>query len=71
MKARVAALQKQARGPLAARGERPRLTVLLTGATGFLGKEILAQAADDRRRRGGRGGGAAGDGPRPQDEGGR
>ena len=34
---------------LKARGRNPRLHVLLTGATGFLGKEILAQAADDRR----------------------
>ena len=47
MKARVAELQKQARARLAALGKRPRLRVLLTGATGFLGKEILAQAAAD------------------------
>ena len=45
MKARVRDLQKQARARLAALGKRPRLRVLLTGATGFLGKEILAQAA--------------------------
>ena len=45
MKARVAELQKQARARLAALGKRPRLRVLLTGATGFLGKEFLAQAA--------------------------
>jgi nucleoside-diphosphate-sugar epimerase len=45
VKARVAQLQAQARERLAALGKRPRLRVLLTGATGFLGKEILAQAA--------------------------
>ena len=38
-------LQKQARAQLAALGKRPRLKVLLTGATGFVGKEFLAQAA--------------------------
>ena len=47
MKARVLDLQKEARTKLAALGKRPRLRVLLTGATGFLGKEILAQAATD------------------------
>ena len=46
VKARVAQLQKQARERLAALGKRPRLRVLLTGATGFLGKEFLAQAAE-------------------------
>jgi nucleoside-diphosphate-sugar epimerase len=45
VKTRVAALQKQARAQLAALGKRPRLKVLLTGATGFVGKELLAQAA--------------------------
>jgi len=45
IKARVAELQKQARAGLQALGKRPRLRVLLTGATGFLGKEFLAQAA--------------------------
>jgi nucleoside-diphosphate-sugar epimerase len=45
VKARVQELQKQARAQLAALGRRPRLKVLLTGATGFLGKELLAQAA--------------------------
>jgi nucleoside-diphosphate-sugar epimerase len=45
VKARVAELQKQARAQLAALGRRPRVRVLLTGATGFLGKELLAQAA--------------------------
>jgi len=45
VKARVGELQKQTRAQLAALGKRPRLRVLLTGATGFLGKEFLAQAA--------------------------
>ncbi len=45
VKARVVDLQKQARAQLAALGKRPRLRVLLTGATGFVGKEFLAQAA--------------------------
>jgi nucleoside-diphosphate-sugar epimerase len=45
VKARVGELQKQAREQLRALGRRPRLRVLLTGATGFLGKEFLAQAA--------------------------
>jgi nucleoside-diphosphate-sugar epimerase len=49
VKARVDARQKEARTSLAARGRNPRLRVLLTGATGFVGKEILAQAAADRR----------------------
>ena len=47
MKARVQDLQKQTRARLGALGKRPRLRVLLTGATGFLGKEFLAQAASD------------------------
>jgi nucleoside-diphosphate-sugar epimerase len=46
---RVRALQKDGRAMLAARGRNPKLQVLLTGATGFLGKEILVQAAADRR----------------------
>jgi nucleoside-diphosphate-sugar epimerase len=45
VKARVAELQKQARAQLQALGKRPRLRILLTGATGFLGKEFLAQAS--------------------------
>jgi nucleoside-diphosphate-sugar epimerase len=45
VKGRVRALQKEARTRLAALGRRPRHRILLTGATGFLGKEILAQAA--------------------------
>src|SRR5204862_2660415 len=49
VKARVERLQKDARAALRARGRRPRLRLLLTGATGFLGKEVLAQAAEDRR----------------------
>jgi nucleoside-diphosphate-sugar epimerase len=47
VKARVQDLQKLARARLAALGKRPRLRVLLTGATGFLGQELLAQAASD------------------------
>src|SRR5262249_20455579 len=43
---RVQQMQREARERL---GRRPRLRVLLTGATGFLGKEILAQAANERR----------------------
>jgi nucleoside-diphosphate-sugar epimerase len=49
VRTRVEKLQKDARTLLRARGRNPRLNVLLTGATGFLGKELLAQAADDRR----------------------
>lgn len=49
VKARIEKLQKDARALLRARGRSPRLHVLLTGATGFLGKEFLAQAASDRR----------------------
>jgi nucleoside-diphosphate-sugar epimerase len=45
LKARVQELQTEARARLQALGRRKRLRVLLTGATGFLGKEILAQAA--------------------------
>lgn len=46
---RIEKLRADAREVLAARGRSPRLRVLLTGATGFLGQEILAQAASDRR----------------------
>jgi nucleoside-diphosphate-sugar epimerase len=49
VRARVEKMQREARAALRSRGRNPRLRVLLTGATGFLGKEILAQAADDRR----------------------
>ena len=47
VKARVQELQRQARSRILALGKRPRLRILLTGATGFLGKEVLAQAASD------------------------
>jgi nucleoside-diphosphate-sugar epimerase len=49
VRARVEKLQREARASLKARGRNPRVRVLLTGATGFLGKELLCQAADDRR----------------------
>ena len=49
VKARIEKLQREARTLLKARGRSPRLHVLLTGATGFLGKELLAQASSDRR----------------------
>ena len=50
LRARTERLQAEAAAALRARGGRnPRLRVLLTGATGFLGKEILCQAADDPR----------------------
>ena len=49
VKARVEKLQKDARALLRGRGRSPKLHVLLTGATGFLGKEILFQASTDRR----------------------
>jgi nucleoside-diphosphate-sugar epimerase len=45
--ARLARLRQEARSALAALGPKPRLSVLLTGATGFLGKEVLAQAVED------------------------
>lgn len=49
VKARIDRLRREARAMLKARGRSPKLQVLLTGATGFLGKEILVQAASDRR----------------------
>jgi nucleoside-diphosphate-sugar epimerase len=49
VKARVELLQREARAQLRARGPKPGLSVLLTGATGFVGKEVLAQAALDHR----------------------
>jgi nucleoside-diphosphate-sugar epimerase len=49
VKARVEKLQRDAAAALRRRGRQPKLRVLLTGATGFLGKEILCQAASDRR----------------------
>ncbi len=48
VRARVEKLQRDASAALKARGRSPRFNVLLTGATGFLGKEILCQAAGDR-----------------------
>ena len=45
VRSRVRGLQKEAQAALAAQGRHPRLRVLLTGATGFVGKEILVQAA--------------------------
>ncbi len=49
LRLRVERAQRDARAALKVRGRNPRLQVLLTGATGFLGKEILHQAAADRR----------------------
>jgi nucleoside-diphosphate-sugar epimerase len=49
VRARVERLQGEAAAALKARGKSPRLHVLVTGATGFVGKEILWQAASDRR----------------------
>ncbi len=48
VRTRIQQLQKAAGVALRKRGN-PRLHVLLTGATGFVGKEILAQAASDPR----------------------
>ena len=45
IRARVRDLQRQAGDRIGALGPRKRLRVLLTGATGFLGKEVLVQAA--------------------------
>jgi nucleoside-diphosphate-sugar epimerase len=45
--ARIESLRLQARAALAARDCARHLRILLTGATGFLGKEILVQAAED------------------------
>lgn len=49
VKGRIEKLQKAAHAALKKRGRNPRLHVLLTGATGFVGKEILVQAASDPR----------------------
>jgi nucleoside-diphosphate-sugar epimerase len=49
VRTRIARLQADARRALDALGPAPRFRVLLTGGTGFLGKEILAQVADDPR----------------------
>lgn len=48
LRERVTRLRREARFVLGRRGARGGLHVLLTGATGFLGKEILAQAARER-----------------------
>lgn len=47
LQARMAALRRDACAALAALGPKPQLHVLLTGGTGFLGKEILVQSVDD------------------------
>jgi nucleoside-diphosphate-sugar epimerase len=46
---RLAKARLDATKKLAARGRNPELHVLLTGATGFVGKEIVFQAASDPR----------------------
>jgi nucleoside-diphosphate-sugar epimerase len=46
-KARLTHLREDARAALSALGPKRSLCVLLTGATGFLGKEILVQAVAD------------------------
>ncbi len=46
---RLAELRRGAAAALKRRGRNPRLQVLLTGATGFVGKEIVKQAAADPR----------------------
>jgi nucleoside-diphosphate-sugar epimerase len=47
VRARIARLQRDAAAALKAQGRAPKLRVLLTGATGFVGKEIVAQAASE------------------------
>jgi nucleoside-diphosphate-sugar epimerase len=47
LRSRIRQLQSQAAGQLEAAGKLTGLRILLTGATGFLGKEILAQAASN------------------------
>ncbi len=49
LRARIERLQREAKAMLRARGRNPHLSVLLTGATGFIGKEILVQASGNRR----------------------
>jgi nucleoside-diphosphate-sugar epimerase len=44
---RIHGLRRAAREKLRRRGRNPKLNVLVTGATGFVGREILVQAADD------------------------
>ncbi len=48
VKIRIDKLKKQAVAAFKARGRNPKLHVLLTGATGFLGKEILRQVVDHK-----------------------
>lgn len=47
LRAQVADLRRDASAALAALGPRPQLHVLLTGAAGFLGKEVLVQSVED------------------------
>ena len=49
VRASIRELQAGARAQLKALGAHPRFRVLLTGATGFVGKELLAQAAEHPR----------------------
>ncbi len=49
LRERVRKLRGDAAARLKARGRNPGLRILMTGASGFVGKEILAQAAADRR----------------------
>jgi len=49
VRSRIEALQDDARRALRALGRKPRFRLLLTGATGFLGQELVAQAARDPR----------------------
>jgi nucleoside-diphosphate-sugar epimerase len=46
-KERIERLRAEGREAVRALGPRPRFSILLTGATGFLGREVLAQAARD------------------------
>ena len=48
-KARTASLRREAAERLAATGHPPRLVLLVTGATGFFGRELLSQLAEDPR----------------------
>jgi nucleoside-diphosphate-sugar epimerase len=47
--ARLARLRRAAAAQLRRRGRTPRLHILVTGATGFVGREILVRAAQDAR----------------------
>ena len=46
---RLERLRRMARARLRRRGATPRLQLLVTGATGFVGQEILGRAAEDAR----------------------